>query len=418
MAEPLGSLCLVLHGHLPYVLHHGAAPHGEAWLYEAAAETYLPLLRLIEETAPHRARPGVDGRPDAGAVWSSSRHERFKAGFVAYLNERIDRAAADRAEFEAAGDEAFARLAERWEKWYARALEHFERIGRDLPASSPGPVPRRLDPGPDQQRHARLHCRCCSTTSRAGRSSPAAPRTSQSATSAAGRGAVAAGVRLPADAGALGAAGAVPATRATAWGWSRFIAAAGLTHFFVDTHMVAGGQPVGTMRAACSAPPSTEQVHWDGRARAGATRWSRSAWSATRGRRFVFAFARHPRLSEQVWSGAIGYPGSGEYLEFHRKHGDRGLRYHRVTSHAVPPHEKARLRAGRRSSRQALRAQPALLLDRASASAGRVPHADRPARRGGRAVRRRVVRPLVVRGAAVPAQRDLNFAYDKIPWSC
>ena len=54
----------------------------------------------------------------------------------------------------------------------------------------------------------------------------------------------------------------------------------------------------------------------------------------------VYAFARHPRVSEQVWSSVIGYPGSGEYLEFHRKHGDRGLRYHRVTSHAVPLHEK------------------------------------------------------------------------------
>jgi 1,4-alpha-glucan branching enzyme len=46
----------------------------------------------------------------------------------------------------------------------------------------------------------------------------------------------------------------------------------------------------------------------------------------------VFAFARHPRVSEQVWSGSIGYPGAGQYLEFHRKHGERGLRYHKVTS--------------------------------------------------------------------------------------
>ncbi|HEX2970794.1 MAG TPA: 1,4-alpha-glucan branching protein domain-containing protein, partial [Tepidisphaeraceae bacterium] len=49
------------------------------------------------------------------------------------------------------------------------------------------------------------------------------------------------------------------------------------------------------------------------------------------------AFARHPRVSEQVWSGQIGYPGAGEYLEFHRKHGDeRGLRYHKVTHTKAP----------------------------------------------------------------------------------
>ena len=45
----------------------------------------------------------------------------------------------------------------------------------------------------------------------------------------------------------------------------------------------------------------------------------------------VFAYARHPRVSEQVWSGSIGYPGAGQYLEFHKKHNERGLRYWKVT---------------------------------------------------------------------------------------
>ena len=53
-----------------------------------------------------------------------------------------------------------------------------------------------------------------------------------------------------------------------------------------------------------------------------------------------FAFARHPRVSEQVWSGSIGYPGAGEYLEFHRKHGERGLRYHQVTDNKTPLGDK------------------------------------------------------------------------------
>ena len=47
MSDSLGTLCIVLHGHLPYVLHHGSYPHGEAWLYEAAAETYLPFLTWL-----------------------------------------------------------------------------------------------------------------------------------------------------------------------------------------------------------------------------------------------------------------------------------------------------------------------------------------------------------------------------------
>ena len=35
-AMALGSFVLTLHGHLPWVLHHGQRPHGVHWLYEAA----------------------------------------------------------------------------------------------------------------------------------------------------------------------------------------------------------------------------------------------------------------------------------------------------------------------------------------------------------------------------------------------
>ena len=54
----------------------------------------------------------------------------------------------------------------------------------------------------------------------------------------------------------------------------------------------------------------------------------------------VFALGRHPRVSEQVWSGSIGYPGSGTYLEFHKKHGERGLRYWKVTDNKAGLGEK------------------------------------------------------------------------------
>ena len=47
MTDPSGSFALVLHGHLPWVLHHGYWPHGEVWLYEAAAESWMPLLAMV-----------------------------------------------------------------------------------------------------------------------------------------------------------------------------------------------------------------------------------------------------------------------------------------------------------------------------------------------------------------------------------
>src|SRR6185295_11620266 len=43
-----GSLCLVLHSHMPYVEGFGTWPFGEEWLLEAIASSYLPLIDLLE----------------------------------------------------------------------------------------------------------------------------------------------------------------------------------------------------------------------------------------------------------------------------------------------------------------------------------------------------------------------------------
>ena len=44
-----GYVAFTLHSHLPYVVHHGTWPHGLDWLHEATAETYLPLLRVLND---------------------------------------------------------------------------------------------------------------------------------------------------------------------------------------------------------------------------------------------------------------------------------------------------------------------------------------------------------------------------------
>ena len=45
---PHGRVVFVLHAHLPYVLSHGKWPHGSDWLCEAACETYIPLLNVLD----------------------------------------------------------------------------------------------------------------------------------------------------------------------------------------------------------------------------------------------------------------------------------------------------------------------------------------------------------------------------------
>lgn len=46
---------LILHSHMPWVLHHGRWPHGSDWLTEAALDTYLPLLAWLERAEADEA---------------------------------------------------------------------------------------------------------------------------------------------------------------------------------------------------------------------------------------------------------------------------------------------------------------------------------------------------------------------------
>jgi predicted glycosyl hydrolase (DUF1957 family) len=47
----IGSFVLVLHSHLPYCRKAGVWPFGEEWVFEAMAETYIPLLDTIDYLA-------------------------------------------------------------------------------------------------------------------------------------------------------------------------------------------------------------------------------------------------------------------------------------------------------------------------------------------------------------------------------
>ena len=55
-SEPVGTCCIVLHTHLPWLLHHGAWPVGEEWLHQAWAGAYLPLLGMLERLAAEGRR--------------------------------------------------------------------------------------------------------------------------------------------------------------------------------------------------------------------------------------------------------------------------------------------------------------------------------------------------------------------------
>ncbi|MBN1975526.1 MAG: DUF1957 domain-containing protein [Sedimentisphaerales bacterium] len=302
----IGSFCLVLHGHMPYVLHHGIWPHGEDWLYEAAAETYLPLLSVIQECSFLKGNP----RMTIGltpVLLEQLANEYFKQGFQSYLRDRIEQASKDRLFFEKENQPHPAWLASRWEKFYQDLAEQFDKIKQDIPAefrkwnqagavelltsaATHGYTPLLLE---DSSIHAQIRAGLDSSERILG----FRPE----------------GIWLPE--GAYRPAGHW--TPAISWGspgWRKgideIVGQEGLTHFFVDDHMVTNGDS-----------SSHLNVH-------------RPVWvDGNSGKKpSMAAFARDPYICKQVWCGLTGYPADGVYLEFHKRHGPkRGLRYWKVT---------------------------------------------------------------------------------------
>jgi 1,4-alpha-glucan branching enzyme len=54
--EPIGTLCLVLHTHLPWVPHAGTWPVGEEWLHQAFAGSWRRVLVMLESLAAEGRR--------------------------------------------------------------------------------------------------------------------------------------------------------------------------------------------------------------------------------------------------------------------------------------------------------------------------------------------------------------------------
>ncbi len=328
---PLGHVVLVLHTHIPWVLGHGRWPHGEDWLLEAAAECYLPILRVLDRivAAGRSPRVTIGLTPVLCEMLASL---RFKEDLVAYLDARRDLAGRDREEFEAIGNRDAARLAASWGAFYGDAKRDFvETYGRDLLAAF-----RRLQEGghvevitsaathgylPLLGTDAAVEAQVATGVASYRRHFGRAPR----------------GIWLPECAYRPGVRWSRPAGPARAWdrpGLEDVLSRHGLRYFFVDTHLVAGGTPLGTYGDRFE-----EQAPREARPATTASPNEAHALVARRGKR-IGVLARDPRSSVQVWSADYGYPGDGAYLEFHRKKGRAGLRYWRVTSRALPLEDK------------------------------------------------------------------------------
>jgi 1,4-alpha-glucan branching enzyme len=128
---PHGSLCLVLHAHLPFVRHPEAASYmEEEWFFEAITETYVPLLLAFERLA----RDAVDFRVTVSfspSLLSMMTDDLLKERYAKKLDLQIDLAEkeVDRTGRE---DRAFHELAKMYRHRFGEIRDTWRRYDGDL----------------------------------------------------------------------------------------------------------------------------------------------------------------------------------------------------------------------------------------------------------------------------------------------
>jgi 1,4-alpha-glucan branching enzyme len=333
--QPTGFLTFTLHAHLPYVVNHGTWPHGMEWLHEAAAETYLPLLRVLGRL--EKDGIGLHCNLNLSPVLMEQlAHPVFLAEFPNYVTRKIVAAREDEAFFTQSGESHYAETARFWHRFFTQALEDFQALNGSIIegfkhfhraglieiitcGATHGYLPLL---GTDESVRAQIRLAVQTHIRHIGEP----PR----------------GIWSPEcgyrPAGFWSYPVAMADGTPTPAGFERIgveqaLSESGLAFFFVDTHLVERSQGIpspyelknGTATSTLPTPNrSLYQPYFvDGSylqdERCGA----------------VTIFPRDPRTGIQVWSGDAGYPGDGHYLDFHKKRWPGGHRYWRVTGPRV-----------------------------------------------------------------------------------
>ena len=307
---------LTLHGHLPYVLHHGRWPHGSVWLAEGALDSYLPLIEALQALE----REGVPAPITLGVtpvLANQLAHPSFVSEFEAYMERRLESAAQAPASLSKSGDLALKPIADFWHERLKRLYQLYRNLDEDLIGTLRGFEERGvIEIISSAATHGFLPLLARDETIqlqlRVGASEHKRLFGRQPT-----------GLWLPEcayrPAGPWNPGFGSP-KQSYRVGIEQHVADAGFKYFFVDSHLVNAGAALNypdanTAMAAGSRTPYTAYrvASADGKARD------------------LFAFVRDPKSSSQVWSRAQGYPGDEWYLEFHKIRWPDGLRLWRVT---------------------------------------------------------------------------------------
>ncbi len=304
----MARFALVLHAHLPYVRSHGLWPFGEETLYEAMAETYLPLIRALERLW----QEGIEARFTLGItpiLAEQLSDAKVKAGFQSYAKDRLERAQSDYLRYQGSELEKSAR---HQVAFWELTLDHFHHLGGDLlqafrRAQDRGQIEllasnatHGYSPllGYDEALWAQVKTGVA-TYRRHFAKDPTGFWLPEMAYRPKGY------WKPPVE-------GPPEGLRA---GVDELLMRAGIRYTFVDAHLVQGGKALSPYGEAS----------WERVESAAATYYVHELESGLR------VLARNQETTLQVWSADHGYPGDGLYREFHRKDALSGLHHWRVT---------------------------------------------------------------------------------------
>jgi 1,4-alpha-glucan branching enzyme len=336
--NPAGFLTFTLHAHLPYVVNHGTWPHGMEWLHEAAAETYLPLLRVLKNLEHDKIRFNCNLNLSP-ILLEQLAHPVFIAEFPRYLTRKVVAAREDEAYFIQSGENHLAETARFWHRFFSQTLEDFNSFGGNIVkgfrhfndiglidiitcGATHGYMPLL---GTDESVRAQIRIAVDTHIRHIGKH-PKGIWTPECGYRPAGFW----------DYPVANADGSPAAPGFDRIGVEQALSESDIDFFFVDTHLVEESQRIPSPYELlnCSFPrdAKTEQMTHKPHRSLYQPYYVEGPYGSVEAKCHpTTVFPRDPRTGVQVWSGDAGYPGDGIYLDFHKKRWPGGHRYWRVT---------------------------------------------------------------------------------------
>ncbi|MGB9667433.1 MAG: 1,4-alpha-glucan branching protein domain-containing protein [Thermosulfidibacteraceae bacterium] len=326
-----GKIGIVLHSHIPYVVNYGSWPHGTDWLYEACAETYIPLLSMLNKLSSEgiKAKITISFTP---ILVEQINTEEFKEGFTDYVNMKIKYANENKKEFEKKGEKELSKLADMWFDYYQGILEEFYINNRNIILGF--------------QNLEEEGCIDILTSSATHAYLPLLKRDETIdlqiklgvETYEKHFGELPKGIWLPECGYRPSYKWKPPIGDHPAYdrkGIEEFLYNHGIEFFFVDKHLIEGGKPIGTYISRFE----ILRRLWEQFEKSYEFEETKEKsvykpyYVVSRGKtNGAICFGRDPKTALQVWSTEWGYPGDYRYLEFHKKHFPGGIKYWRITS--------------------------------------------------------------------------------------